>query len=260
MIGTTVNPCWSIFAPLVRLEIWSCNPTGLAPSWSFQTKHWRPWLGWHPALTCCPTGLAPSWWFLPRTIDAPGWVGIQPWLAAPLVWHPVGDSYHELLTPLVGLASSLDLLPHWFGTQLVIPNEVLTPLVGLASSLDLQPHWFGTQLVLTKYWRPWLGWQPALTRCLNEYWIRILEIFYWKAIERKKKQDFHQRFGYTTPTDINMASFKVHFFSDSMLKHPDEAFQLLDYDSYEAITCAPGSEITKIPQMTKLTKNSDFLS
>ena len=43
-----------------------------------------------------------------------------------------------------------------------------------------------------------------------------------------------------------------------MLKHLDEAFQLLDYDSYEAITCAPGSEITKIPQMTKLTKNSDL--
>ena len=55
-----------------------------------------------------------------------------------------------------------------------------------------------------------------------------------------------------------MSSFKVQFFSDSMLKHLDEAFQQLHYDSYEAITCAPGSEITKIPQMTKLTKNCDL--
>ena len=43
-----------------------------------------------------------------------------------------------------------------------------------------------------------------------------------------------------------------------MLKHLDEAFQLLDYDSYEAIMCVPGSEITKIPQMTKLAKNCDL--
>ena len=60
-----------------------------------------------------------------------------------------------------------------------------------------------------------------------------------------------------TPT---MASFRVHYISDSMLKHVGQAFQHLDYDCYEKITCAPGSEITKVPELSRqCNENCDLL-
>ena len=62
----------------------------------------------------------------------------------------------------------------------------------------------------------------------------------------------------TSTVTFAMTAFKVHFFSDSMLKHLDEAFQQLHYECYDDITCAPGSEITRIPQLTKHVKGSDL--
>ena len=52
----------------------------------------------------------------------------------------------------------------------------------------------------------------------------------------------------------------MQYISDSMLKHLDKAFQDLDYSCYEKITCAPGSEITKVPELARYcSKNCDLL-
>ena len=57
-----------------------------------------------------------------------------------------------------------------------------------------------------------------------------------------------------------MASFTVQYLSDSMLKYLDKTFQELQYDSYENVTCAPGSEITKVPELSRrCTQKCDLL-
>ena len=57
-----------------------------------------------------------------------------------------------------------------------------------------------------------------------------------------------------------MASFTVQYISDSMLKYLDKTFQELQYDSYENVTCAPGSEITKVPELSRrCTQKCDLL-
>ena len=45
-----------------------------------------------------------------------------------------------------------------------------------------------------------------------------------------------------------------------MLKHLDKTFQELQYDSYEKVTCAPGSEITKVTELSRrCTQKCDLL-
>ena len=57
-----------------------------------------------------------------------------------------------------------------------------------------------------------------------------------------------------------MASFTVQYISDSMLKYLDNTFQELQYHSYENVTCAPGSEITKVPELSRrCTQKCDLL-
>ena len=57
-----------------------------------------------------------------------------------------------------------------------------------------------------------------------------------------------------------MVSFMVQYISDFMLNHLDKIFQELQYDCFKNITCAPGSEITKVLELSRhCTQNCDLL-
>ena len=57
-----------------------------------------------------------------------------------------------------------------------------------------------------------------------------------------------------------MAEFRVQYFSDSMLKHLDSAFKDIGYAGPVNMTCVPGSEISKVPELAKsCEKGSDLI-